>query len=155
MVNDRFRSEPRPERFVLDGYPRTVAQAHSFDQVLRQQFSKLDAVVDLVVPDEELVRRISGRWICTNPTCQTSYHTFYKPPRVPGICDVCGSPLSQREDDREATVRGRLGVFHKNNADLLKYYQDQGLLRQVHAEGDIEAIYADLVKVLNDAKAQP
>jgi adenylate kinase len=155
MVNDHFRSEPRPEHFVLDGYPRTVAQAHSFDQVLRQQFLTLDAVVELVVPDEELVRRISGRWTCTNPTCQTSFHTTYKPPRVPGVCDVCGSRLAQREDDREVTVRGRLGVFHTNIADLLKYYDDQGLLRQVHAEGEIEAIYANLVKVLSDAKAAP
>src|SRR4051794_3596677 len=66
MVNDRFHTEPRPECFVLDGYPRTVAQAHSFDQVLRQQFLKIDAVIDMVVPDEELVRRISGRWTCSN-----------------------------------------------------------------------------------------
>src|SRR5262249_16377237 len=114
MVKDRFAGEPRPECFILDGYPRTVAQAHSLDQILRQQFLNLHAVVDLVVPDEVLVRRISGRRICTNPTCQTGFHIFAKPPRVPGVCDVCGSPLTQREDDHEATVRERLAVYHTN-----------------------------------------
>jgi adenylate kinase len=156
MVAERFQTEPRPERFILDGYPRTVAQAHALEQVLRQQSLRLDAVVDLVVADEELVRRISGRWTCPNVTCQAMYHTVFKPPKVPGVCDLCGSKLIHREDDREETVRERLAIYHKNNADLLKYYRDQGLLRQVNAAGEIEAVYADLVKVLTEAtKARP
>ncbi len=152
LVFDRFRAEPRPEHFVMDGYPRTVPQASAFDQVLRQQFLSLDVVIEMIVPDEDIVRRISGRWTCPKPNCQTSYHTVFKPPRVPGICDVCGSPLMQREDDREATVRERLRVFHQSSADLLAYYRDRGLLRQVSGEGDVETIYANLVKVVSEAK---
>jgi adenylate kinase len=153
MVRDRLQSEPRPEHFVMDGYPRTVPQAHAFDRVLRQQFLNLDAVVEMVIPDEEIVRRISGRWTCPNPTCNSTYNTFSKPPRVPGICDVCGSRLMQREDDREHTTRERLSVFHLNYDGLLAYYRGQGLLRQVSALGDVETIYANLVKVMNEAKS--
>jgi adenylate kinase len=155
LVHERFTSEPRPECFVMDGYPRTVPQAAAFDQMLGQEFLKLDAVLQMIVPDEELVRRLSARWTCPKADCQTSYHTCNKPPKKPGICDICGSKLIQRDDDREVTVRERLHIFHKNNADLLKYYQSQGLLRQVPAEGEIEAIYASLVRALMEAKGKP
>lgn len=154
MVHDRFNGEPRPERFVMDGYPRTVPQAHAFDQVLLQQYLSLNVVIQMIVPDEEIVRRISGRWTCPKANCQTSFHTYLRPPRVAEVCDVCGTALIQREDDREETVRERLRVFHKSNVDLLGYYQGQGLLRTMLAEGEIETIYANLVKVLNEAKGQ-
>src|SRR5205807_9828408 len=84
LVADRFRREDRPERFVLDGYPRTLAQAASFDQVLRQQFLNLTAVIVLRVNDEEIIRRLSGRWICPKADCQATYHVTANPPRVPG-----------------------------------------------------------------------
>src|SRR5437667_10583704 len=87
LVADRFRRDDRPERFVMDGYPRTLAQAASFDQVLRQQFMDLSAVIVLLVSDEEILRRLGGRWICPKTDCKASYHVRTKPPRVPGICD--------------------------------------------------------------------
>src|SRR5437773_10801787 len=96
FVAEHFRKEDRPERFAMDGYPRTLAQAASFDQVLRQQFLDLSAVIVLRVNDEEIIRRLSGRWICSKADCQATYHVTANPPRVPGICDRCGSKLIQR-----------------------------------------------------------
>jgi adenylate kinase len=151
MVADHFRRDDRPERFVMDGYPRTLAQAASFDQVLRQQFLNLDAVVQLLVDVEEVVARLSGRWTC--PRCKTPYHVLYKPPRVPGICDLDGTPLVQREDDREKTVRQRMAVYHQNTEPLVDYYRGQGLLRQVDGTGDIERIYASILQALGQAGA--
>jgi adenylate kinase len=151
LVADRFRREDRPECFVMDGYPRTLAQAASFDQVLWQGFLKLDAVIQLQVPDEEIVRRLSGRWSCPKPGCLATYHTEHKPPRIPGFCDLCGSALVQREDDKEETVRRRLSVYHQNTEMLIGHYRGQGLLLTVSGEGDIEKIYADIVHALKGA----
>jgi adenylate kinase len=148
LVADRFRREDRPDCFIMDGYPRTLAQAASFDQVLRQQFLKIDAVIYLEVDDEEIVRRLSGRWSCPKPGCMATYHTQYNPPKKPGVCDHCGTVLVQREDDKEETVRRRLVVFHQNTEALREHYRAQGLLRVVRGEGDIEGIYRDIVHVL-------
>jgi adenylate kinase len=146
IIADFFRKDDRLEDFVLDGYPRTLPQAMSLDQLLRQLYLGLDAVILLRVDDEEIVERISGRWICSNSTCSTPYHTIFKPPKVPGICDVCGSKLIQRVDDQEATVRKRLAVFHASLGELLEYYRQRGLLRDVSGLGDIESIYANILK---------
>jgi adenylate kinase len=148
LIADLFRRDDRPERFVMDGYPRTLAQAVSFDQVLRQQFLDLDAVVRLVVDDEEIVRRLGGRWSCPNPACGASYHVVNKPPRVAGVCDECGTPLVQRADDGEEAIRRRLALYHQNTGDLVAHYRAQGLLREVPGVGDIEAIYAGIVRAL-------
>jgi adenylate kinase len=146
LVADRFRRDDRPERFVMDGYPRTLAQAASFDQALRQQFLDLQRVVLLQVDDDEIVRRLSGRWSC--PNCKATYHTVSKPPRRPGICDVCGHALIQREDDKEATIRKRLQVYHQNTTELIPHYRAQGLLREVAGQGDIETIYRNIIQAL-------
>jgi adenylate kinase len=146
LVADRFRRDDRPERFVMDGYPRTLAQAASFDQVLRQQFLNLTAVVVLKVDDPEVLRRLGGRWIC--PNCNATYHLTKKPPRVPGICDVCSTKLIQREDDKEETIRRRLDVYRQNTLELIPHYQRQGLVREVPGEGEIDKIYNNIVQVL-------
>src|SRR5438128_1629146 len=146
LVAEHFRREDRPERFVMDGYPRTLAQAASFDQVLRQQFLDLKAVLLFQVDDEEIIRRMTGRWSC--PQCKATYHLVSNPPRTAGICDVCGTKLIQRLDDREETVRERLSVYHASTADLIPYYRDQGLLREVPGVGEIEQIYAAVLQVL-------
>jgi adenylate kinase len=134
----------------MDGYPRTLAQAASFDQVLHQQFLKLDAVIKLDVNDEEILRRVSGRWSCPKPGCMATYHTIDNPPRMPGVCDLCGTALVQREDDKEETVRRRLVVYHKNVEPLIAHYARQGLVRTVPGEGDIEKIYGDIVHALKE-----
>ena len=149
MVAEYFRREDRPERFVMDGYPRTLAQAASFDQVLRQQFLDLKAVLLFAVDDEEIVKRMTGRWSC--PQCKATYHMVYKPPRTSGICDVCGTKLIQRPDDREETVRERLKVYHASTQELIPHYQSKGLVRDVPGSGDIEQIYETIVQTLKQA----
>jgi len=149
IIADFFGADDRLEDFVLDGYPRTLPQAMSFEQVLRQHFLGLDAVVLLKVADEEIVMRMSGRWVCSNSACGTPYHMTFKPPRAAGVCDVCGSKLMQRADDQEQTVRRRLQIFHASHGELLEYYRKLGLLREVSGLGDIEAIYANIVKALH------
>jgi adenylate kinase len=151
LVADRFRRDDRPDRFIMDGYPRTLAQAAAFDQVLRQQFLQIEAVIFLDVDDDEIVRRLSGRWSCPNPGCKATYHTRFNPPAQPGVCDLCRTALIQRDDDREETVRRRLVVYHQNLDDLLAHYRTQGRLHTVRGEGDIESIYGGILHVLKEA----
>jgi adenylate kinase len=148
LIAERFRGPNRPVRFVMDGYPRTRAQAVAFDALLQEQKLPLDAAVLLTVPDEAIVERIIHRRSCPNPTCRSIYHTVTNPPKVPGICDRCGTGLIQRDDDREETVRKRLAVYHHDTAEVIPYYRERGLLREVAGLGDIEVIYANLMRVL-------
>jgi adenylate kinase len=149
LVAERFTRADRPGRFVMDGYPRTLAQAVYFDKVLASYSLGLDKVLLLDLPDEEIVRRLSGRWSCPKQGCLATYHTVSNPPKVPGVCDNCGTKLIQRADDKEETVRARLGVYHKDTVELIPYYRARGLLREVPARGPIEQVYADLQKALN------
>ena len=148
VVAELFRGPFRPERFVLDGYPRTYAQAVAFDALMRQQFLKLDAVINLAISDDDVVNRISHRRICSNPACGASYHLFAAPPRVPGVCDICGSALMLRDDDKEETVRRRLEEFHKNTDALLMHYQRQGLVRTISALDPVDTITANILASL-------
>jgi adenylate kinase len=147
LVNERFQRTDRPEHFVMDGYPRTLAQAHSFDVVLRQQHLDLQRVVFVVVGDELIVQRMSGRWSC--PNCKATYHLVNNPPEREGICDECGHALFQRPDDKEETVRERLRQYHQNTVDLIPYYKGKGLLRDVSGEGGIEEVYGRIERVLD------
>jgi adenylate kinase len=148
IIADFFGREDRPECFVMDGYPRTLPQAMAFEQVLRQHFMALDDVVWLRVDPEEIVRRVSGRWVCPNPTCNSSYHTVFKPPRVPGLCDLCQTRLVQRDDDKAETVRKRLDIFYNSHTDLLDHYRQRGLLREVPGFGDVDTIYQNILKAV-------
>jgi adenylate kinase len=148
VVAELFRRPDRPDRFVMDGYPRTYAQAIAFDALLSQQYLKLDAVIDLAIPDDEVVRRISSRRCCPNPGCGASYNLAFVPPKKDGVCDRCGGPLVLRDDDKEDTVRRRLAEFHKNTDALIEHYRTRGLLREVSALDPVETIYANIVKRL-------
>ena len=147
LVSDLFNCKTRPERFVFDGYPRTLAQAVWFDDMLVKLGLPLTAVVQFDVPDDEVVRRISGRRVC--PTSGAVYHVTDRPPRMPGVCDVDGAPLVQRDDDREEVIRDRLRVFHENTDALVDYYRKAGRLVAVPAVGSIEAIYHSMMSRLN------
>ncbi len=149
IIAERFRRDDRPARFVLDGYPRTLAQAAAFEQVLRQAYLDLTAVIFFQVDDEEIVRRVSGRWSCPKPSCKATYHTEHNPPKVLGVCDVCGTKLVQRDDDRAETVRTRLVVYHKNILELLPHYRAMGLLREVPGTGEIEQVYRNIMRALS------
>jgi len=153
MVAVRFRSKDCPSRFVMDGYPRNVAQAIAFDGILAECKQTLDAVIFLRVADEEIVKRLSARWSCPNPKCKATYNTQFKPPKVPGICDDCGTPLVQREDDKPETIQRRLGIFHALNNALLDHYRGRGLHVEVPGVGEIETIYRAVEQALASVKA--
>ncbi len=153
MIADCFRAEPPPRRFVLDGYPRTVPQADFLDGVLLRQGLDIQAVILLEVPDEEIVRRLSGRWVCPNKACGAAYHLVNRPPRLPGICDLCKTPLVQREDDTEVTVRQRLKLYHAYNGDMVKFYRDRGLLHTVNGTDEVAAINRNVIQILEEAGA--
>lgn len=148
VVADLFRGPARPERFVLDGYPRTYAQAIAFDALLRLEFMRLDAVVNLHIADDEVVRRIGGRRCCPRPECGVCFHVTAQPPKVPGVCDRCGAALAVRDDDKEETIRRRLGEFHKNTDALLDHYRRQGLVDDIDATQPPDAIFAAVVAAL-------
>ncbi|MBM3995577.1 MAG: adenylate kinase [Planctomycetes bacterium] len=148
IVAAQFRGSDKPRDFVLDGYPRTIAQAIALDHVLAEQSLGLDAVVFLNGDDEEIVRRLGNRWTCPNTMCNAVYHALFKPAKVAGKCDLCQTPLYQRDDDKPATIRKRLQVFHECHDAILRHYRDQNLLIEVCGSGDIEAIHAKLVNTL-------
>jgi len=147
LVAELFRRS-RPERFVMDGYPRTYAQAIAFDALLRQQYLSLDAVILLTISDEEVERRITSRRCCTNPACLTSYNLAFRPPKTDGVCDKCGRPLILRDDDKPETIRRRLVEFHRNTEQLLTHYRAAKLLREVPATDKVEVIYENIVRQL-------
>jgi adenylate kinase len=149
LVNAYFDGDERPTGFVMDGYPRTVDQAHSFDRALDAHLLDLSAVVLVHVDDESIVRRLSGRWSC--PVCKATYHLVNLPPKSPGVCDNHSdkpTQLIQRSDDRAETVRERLRLYHENTVDLLPYYRKKGLLREVSGEGDVEQIYSRILQAV-------
>ncbi len=151
VVAELFRAPDRPDCFVMDGYPRTYSQAIAFDALLRQQFLNLDAVINLTIPDEDVVKRISGRRCCSNPNCGQCYHLTAQPTRAPGKCDRCGSPLVLRADDKEETVRRRLGEFHKNTEQLITHYRQQNLVRDVSATDGPDTVYQNIMRALGQS----
>jgi adenylate kinase len=155
LIAERFDRPDRPNAFVMDGYPRTRAQAEAFEKVLRRYGLKLDAAVLIKVDDEEIVRRLAGRWSCPKAGCKATYHTESNPPKVAGVCDRCGTTLVQRADDKPETVRNRLVVYHKNTQELIPYYRAQGLLREADGTGAIEDVYAHIMKALGPQAGKP
>lgn len=148
LIAEHFNHPGSHDRFVMDGYPRTLAQAEAFDRLLIAKRLPLKAVLLLDVADEEIIHRVSGRWSCPKKGCKATYHTENNPPKVAGVCDACGTPLVQRNDDKPETVRNRLVVYHRDTAELIPYYRKQGLLHEVAAHGGIEQVYNTLTAVL-------
>lgn len=150
MVRDRLL-QPDCDRkgAILDGFPRTAEQAKSLDDVLQKDGKKIDVVVFIQVPEDVLVERLTGRWICRN--CQAVYHTQFNPPRQAQVCDVCGGELYQRADDQPDTVRNRLAVYFEQTMPLVKFYKDKGLLREIDGQQDIEQVRAALLETIQVA----
>jgi len=146
LAIDRLRQADCGRGFVLDGFPRTIPQAEALDAALRRAGKRLDGVISLQVPEETLVERISGRRCCAKDG--SAYHVYQKPPRRTGQCDLCGSELLQREDDKPDKVRERLAVYAAQTAPLEAYYAKQGLLRRISGVGSPEEIYAEIKKSL-------
>ena len=135
---------------IFDGYPRTQAQAEALDLLLAERGSKLDHVIELAVDEDDLVRRIVGRFTCAN--CSAPYHDEFKQPRAPGVCDVCGSTeFKRRPDDNEETVRTRLAEYRAKTAPILPYYEQRGLVRSVDGMASVEAVAAQIDAILDGA----
>lgn len=148
VVEERLTKPDLDKGYMLDGFPRTLAQAEALDKILASQTKSIDHAILVDVPDEELVARLSGRRTCRNSECGAMFHVMFNPPKKEGICDKCGSELYQRDDDSEVTIRERLAVYNKQTAPLIDYYDKKGLLRRVKGVGPIDKIFADIEKVL-------
>ncbi len=146
MIQERLSKADCLQGYILDGFPRTVAQAQSLDATLERQGSKIDHVVDLCVDPSEIVVRLMGRRQCAQ--CGENFHLSYQPPRSEGVCDRCGSSLRQREDDKEDVIRKRLNVYKNETAPLVAYYKDKGILKQVDGQGNLDQIFEKIFKVV-------
>jgi len=134
--------------FLLDGFPRTIPQALALESALAEMGRPLHAVLKFSIPDDVTIARLTGRWTCKR--CERTYNLESKLPRDEGLCDACGGPLVQREDDKEDTVRHRLEVYHRDTEPLQKFYMDRGLLREVDAVGQVEEITRRTIEALGD-----
>lgn len=151
LIRDRIAQEDCEKGFILDGFPRTIAQAEALDILLAQMRKPLDAVIELTVNDPVLIDRIAGRFSCG--ACGAGYHDSFKPTRIAGVCDVCGShEFIRRKDDNRETVQSRLQAYHAQTAPLLPYYRAKGLLKSVDGMADIGAVTANINKVLETLK---
>jgi adenylate kinase len=148
MVRERLRCLTCPGGFLLDGFPRTVVQARALDELLKENQLLLEAVLSYELPIEKVVARLSGRRTCEG--CKAVFHVTARPPKVSGVCDHCGSKLFQRDDDRPEAIRVRMDAYEKSTAPLIGYYQKNGLLVTISAEGTPEQIYALSVEALNE-----
>ena len=139
MAKDRMEQPDAEGGFLLDGFPRNVSQAEALDELLETEDMKLDAVLDLEVPEDEVVKRIAGRRVCRNDSAHV-FHVTYTPPKKEGVCDVCGGELYQRDDDSEETVRKRLEVYHTQTEPIIDYYKSQGLVATIAATGPVDEV---------------
>ncbi|MDT2743382.1 adenylate kinase [Enterococcus asini] len=147
IVKERLAEPDTETGFLLDGYPRTLDQAKELDQMLTDLNKKIDAVIEIHVPEETLVERLAGRYICRN--CGATYHKIFNPTKVEGTCDRCGGhEFYQREDDKPETVKNRLAVNIKSSEPILSYYKDQGLLQSIDGDREIDAVFNDVKKII-------
>ena len=146
MVKDRLEKDDCAKGALLDGFPRTPAQAEALSKMLAGMGAKVDFVPYISVPPEDLIRRLSGRWSC--PACGRVYHEVHNPPKSAGKCDDDAAELIQREDDKEETVKNRIQVYMQQTAPLIDYYKESGLLIEVDGQQSIEKVTEDLLKAL-------
>ncbi|MBQ0866815.1 adenylate kinase [Streptomyces smyrnaeus] len=147
MAKSRLEEPDAAAGFLLDGFPRNIAQAQALDGYLDETGQKLDAVLDLEVPENEVVKRIAGRRICRNDSSHV-FHVEYSPAKTEGVCDVCGGELYQREDDREETVRKRLEVYHSETEPIIDHYKAQGLVTTISALGAVSEVTERAMRAL-------
>ena len=146
LVADRVKQDDCEKGYVLDGFPRTIPQAESLDEVLASMGQSIDFAIDVEVPDEHIVRRMSGRRACVG--CGATYHVEYNPPKVQDVCDACGKELVLRDDDKPETVKKRLDVYHAQTQPLIDYYQKAGVMKEVDGTQDIDVVFQDIVRIL-------
>ncbi|HIT71716.1 MAG TPA: adenylate kinase [Candidatus Scatovivens faecipullorum] len=147
MVEDRLTWEDAKDGAILDGFPRTIEQAEELDKILEKIGKKVDLVINLVTPKEEIIDRMLTRRVCTNQDCKATYNTKLHPPKVEGICDLCGSPLKQRADDSDPeAIRKRLEIYEEKTSPLVDYYKNKGVLKTEEISISINRMGTDVAK---------
>jgi len=146
MVEKRLSQSDCESGFILDGYPRNTEQAIYLDDILKRLNRKLKAVISLVVDDEKLIKRLSGRRICKQ--CGISYHVIFNPSKQEGICDSCGGELYTRSDDQESTVKNRLRVYHEQTSTVIEFYRNKNILFEVDGNGSVDEVRSRILEVL-------
>ena len=148
LVVDRVKQDDCKKGYVLDGFPRTIPQAEALDKALAAIGEKMDYAIDVNVPDENIVHRMSGRRACVG--CGATYHLEYAPTKTEGICDACGKELILRDDDKPETVKKRLGVYHEQTQPLIDYYTNAKILKTVDGTVDINDVFQTIVDILGE-----
>lgn len=146
LVIDRISRDDCERGYILDGFPRTIPQAEALEAALAKRGEKMDYAIDVDVPDENIVSRMSGRRACTG--CGATYHIVYNPSRKGDQCEACGEPLILRDDDRPETVQKRLSVYHDQTQPLIEYYSGKGILKTVDGTQDMNDVFAAITKIL-------
>jgi adenylate kinase len=146
IIKDRLAKDDIKAGWMLDGYPRTIPQADALEKILPSLGQKMNVVLNVDVPDKELVGRLSGRRMCK---CGVSYHLQFNPPKAAGKCDVCGGELYHRDDDKAEAIMKRLDAYHKQTQPLIDYYTKKGIIANINGTGDIKAIFGNIGKVLD------
>ncbi len=146
LIMDRFENPDCAGGYVLDGFPRTIPQAEALTKALEEKGESIDFAINVEVPDENIVNRMSGRRACL--ACGATYHIVHIPTKVEGVCDRCGKELVLRDDDKPETVKKRLGVYHDQTQPLIEYYTSQNKLAEVDGTQEMEAVFQNIVKIL-------
>lgn len=149
LVKNRLKEDDTRNGFLLDGFPRTIHQAEVLEALLAEQSVAIDVALQIEVPREFIIQRMTGRRVC--PNCGASYHLEFNPPMLIGICDDCGSKLNQREDDKRETVVERLEIYDFQTAPLIRYYTEKGKLKTVDGTKAINQVFEDIIRILGEA----
>lgn len=148
IVRERLDEPDAAEGFLLDGFPRSAGQAVALGEMLAVQGKKIDLVLNVALPDEEIIRRLSRRRVC--PKCNAVYHLDHRPPAAKGVCDSCGSGIIQRNDDNEETIDNRLAVYRQSSEPLIEYYRKMGLLAEVSGTKSIDEVFGDVAALIEE-----
>lgn len=148
LIMDRFAQDDCVNGYVLDGFPRTIPQAEELDKALKSVNDNLDYAIDVEVPDDNIINRMSGRRACVN--CGATYHVVHNPPKVENECDTCNGELILRDDDKPETVKNRLDVYHTQTEPLLKYYTEKGILYTVDGTQDMDTVFDSICKIVGN-----
>ena len=146
IVEDRLKQKDVEKGIILDGFPRTIEQAEALDKILGEAGKKVDMVLNLITPEEEIVERIVNRRVCSNPECKTIFNLVMNPPKQEGICDKCGSKLVQRKDDNEETIKTRIHTYMEQTSPLVEYYKNKGVLRTEEVSQRINRLGKDVAE---------
>lgn len=148
LVSSRLAEPDCSNGFILDGFPRTIPQADSLEAALSNMNKKIDFAIDIEIDDDKIIRRMAGRRVCSK--CSAPFNVDSNPPKVEGKCDICGSDLVQRDDDKEETVKNRLSVYHESTQPLIEYYNNKGCLVVIDGDKDMDSVFDSIVKIVEE-----